>query len=59
MALNHFPGHFGVHGVGIIQQRRTEKGKAGVEKEPKSGEREDSSPRTIGNLGIDGTAPSE
>jgi hypothetical protein len=41
VALDHFPGHFGVHGVGIIQQRRMEEGKAGVEQDPKSGYCED------------------
>jgi hypothetical protein len=41
MALDDFPRHFGVHGVGIIEQRRIEEGKAGVEQEPKNGERED------------------
>jgi hypothetical protein len=59
MALDHFPRHFGVHGVGIIKQRRIDEGKARVEKEPKNGEREDYFPRTIRDLGIDGTAPSE
>jgi hypothetical protein len=59
MALDDFPRHFGVHGVGIIEQRRIEEGKAGVEQEPKNGEREDYFPRTVRDLGIDGAAPSE
>jgi hypothetical protein len=57
MALDHFPRHFSVHGVSIIEQRRTEEGKAGIEQEPKSGEREDYFPRTVRDLEIDGTAP--
>ena len=41
MPRDHFPRHFGMHGVGIVQQRRTEKGKACIEQKPQSGKRED------------------
>ena len=40
MPRDHFPRHFGMHRVGIIQQRRTEKRKAPIEQQPKTDERE-------------------
>ena len=41
MPRDHLPRHFGMHRVGIIQQRRTEKRKAPIEQQPKTGKRED------------------
>ena len=54
MARDHFPRNFGMHGVGIIQQRRTEKRKACVEQQPETGKREDYFPRTAGEICSDG-----
>ncbi len=40
VAEEHLAGDFGVDGVGVVEQRRSEQGEAGVEGEPKGEEDE-------------------
>ena len=42
MPRHHFPCNFGMHRVGVIEQRWTEKRKACVQQKPEAGDREDS-----------------
>ena len=53
MPHNHFPRNFGMHRVGIVQQRRTEKRKACVEKQPQTGKGEDDFPRSLRHIYYD------
>jgi hypothetical protein len=54
MPHNHFPRHFGMHRVGIIQKRRAEKREASVEQQPETCKRENYFPRTAREIGSDG-----
>ncbi len=53
MPCDHFPCNFGMHRIGIVQQRRTEKRETSVEQEPETGKREDYFSRTVRDVSCD------
>ena len=53
MPHDHFPRDFGMHRVGIVQQRWTKKRKACIEQQPETCKGEDDFPRTLRHIYYD------